>query len=375
MEWIDSLSKARLRDMIREWSIDDPSINLVIRASAQQPIDISKEKFLLTSKDDGLPPNIPVMLKKKKTEEWIKNCESFTLPNTVRILRAISQAVCESILNGFRPEGELLFNLLDAWERVVISKFKYHSEEQKLALRLELLKYHSVIGIIEYEPEEEGEEEEEEEEEEEKAQDSSSSSQPEQADSATTEKDEEEEEGWEISNSFLCLAEMMTSAIGDDMPPIPPSQVPAEHANSSLSLTVALTQMDAQMKPEHTSPNSESLPTTSHPKPKTRTSSNIKNTSPSTSQKSRIATSSSAPSRHHPLLAGPSPSSLAKKPSRPISPSSPFAPKGSSSSSSMTTSNASTSVNRGRSPVQHKEHTNVFYTAQKPVTPPVVKPK
>lgn len=111
MEWIDALSIEQLKNILHTAASNDPSIGPSIRNAAKAPLVLDKYDFLFNAEEEGLPPSVPLCLKKRKAEEWLSNCDKYVLSNTIVILKAITEAVIDSILHEMRPDADLFVTL------------------------------------------------------------------------------------------------------------------------------------------------------------------------------------------------------------------------------------------------------------------------
>ena len=107
MEWIDSLTKEQLRSLLHTAASELSSLAPSIRTLAKEPLSLTKYDFLYIPGQNGLPKNMPVCLKLEKAQKWIDNCDKYVLSNTIIILKAVSEAVVESVLHGVRPNADL----------------------------------------------------------------------------------------------------------------------------------------------------------------------------------------------------------------------------------------------------------------------------
>jgi hypothetical protein len=111
MEWAQSLSKQQLIEILNEFAEDHPEIQDIqskIRQKAGEETEVSKQEFFINAGKDFIFPTKGVYFYASKAKEWLKNYTNYILANQVIILKAISEAVCDSILlNKIRPRGDL----------------------------------------------------------------------------------------------------------------------------------------------------------------------------------------------------------------------------------------------------------------------------
>ncbi|KAA6402810.1 MAG: hypothetical protein EZS28_001665 [Streblomastix strix] len=220
MEWLDSLTKAQLQEVLRDASEVVPEISRLVRVKAVEPVNIDKNFFLEKPSLSSAAVPKPTKVDSEKALKYLKRMNIYTLSSAITFLRAIVAASFDATVAGFQPSGEILFSLLDALDTALITKFKYSDPEQLKEIRLELLQLHSVTGEIYYEEEEEDDDEEEEEDANIKADKSGNNSKPSQSSNATEDEDDESED------SFLYLSKKLTSLLGDELPmiPLPPKE-------------------------------------------------------------------------------------------------------------------------------------------------------
>lgn len=101
MEWLDSLTKAQLQEVLRDASEVVPEISRLVRVKAVEPVNIDKNFFLEKPSLSSAAVPKPTKVDSEKALKYLKRMNIYTLSSAITFLRAIVAASFDATVAGF----------------------------------------------------------------------------------------------------------------------------------------------------------------------------------------------------------------------------------------------------------------------------------